>query len=149
MRDRPQIVGVGSPPVKAALVLLLAAGCFWRSYGPQMAAHTDVLVGIARKGADLAGGGRFTAETMPELTYPLERATAFARHAADRGGGRPPASLAAFEALIARYREFVDALDRARREHPPAGARRALAAPLAAVEAAAARVREALAAEGR
>ena len=148
MRDRSGIVGGGVGPVKAAVVLVLFTGCFWRSYGPHAATHTDVLVGIARKGADLVGGGRLTAESMPELTYPLERAVAFAASAAGRGDERPE-SLRAFETLIARYREFVDALDRARREHEPNDARRALAAPLAAVEAAGERVREALRAEGR
>jgi hypothetical protein len=129
------------------LVLALVAGCFWRSYGLQVTTHTDVLVGIARKGADLVGGGRLTAESMPELTYPLERAVAFAQKARARAGSTPPGSLVAFETLIARYREFVDALDRARREHEPRDARATLAAPLAAVEAAAESVREALGVE--
>ena len=64
-------------------------------------------------------------------------------------GQAPPGSLVAFETLIARYRELVDALDRARREHEPPDARRVLVVPLAAVEAAGERVREALRAEGR
>ena len=128
---------------------MLLAGCFWRSYGPQVATHTEVLLGIARKGADLVGSGRLTAESMPELTYPLERAVAFAEKARARAGTAPPASLVAFEALIARYREFVDALDRARREHEPSAARTTLAPPLGAVEAAGQRVREALDAERR
>lgn len=130
-------------------MLLLLAGCFWRSYGPQTATHADVLVGIARKGADLVGAGRLTAESMPELTYPLERAVAYADRVSARSGKPRPESLVAFEALIARYREFVDALDRVRREHEPDAARRALAGPLAAVEEAAEGVREALGAEGR
>jgi len=132
---------------------VLLAGCFWRSYGPQVVTHTEVLVGIARKGADLVGGGRLTAESMPELTYPLERAAAFAAKAKAKAKARsdaaPPASLVAFEMLIARYREFVDALDRARRDHEPRDARDRLGAPLAAVEAAGERVREALRSEGR
>ena len=129
--------------------MVLLAGCFWRSYGPQAATHADVLVGIARKGADLVGNGRLTAESMPELTYPFERAAAFAETARAAGGEGPPESLLALEALIARYREFVDALDQARRAYEPGDARTALAAPLAAVEAAGARVRAALEAEGR
>ena len=148
MRDRPGIVSAAAPPVKAVLALALLAGCFWRSYGQQVVTHTEVLVGIARKGADLVGGGRLTAESMPELTYPLERAVAFAEKARAQGGAAPP-SLVAFEALIARYREFVDALDRARREHEPSAARTTLATPLAAVESAGERVREALEAERR
>ena len=128
---------------------MLLAGCFWRSYGPQTATHTDVLVGIARKGADLVGNGRLTAESLPELTYPLERAVAFAQAVKAKSGESPPGSLVAFEVLIARYRELVDALDRARREHEPSDARRVLVVPLAAVEVAGERVREALRTEGR
>lgn len=143
------MVGAAAPPVKAVLALVLLAACFWRSYGQQVATHIEVLVSIARKGADLVGGGRLTAESMPELTYPLERAAAFAEKARDKTDAAPPASLAAFEALIARYREFVDALDRARREHEPRAARDMLVAPLASVETASERVREALRAEGR
>ena len=131
------------------LLLVLLAGCFWRSYGPRMATHADVLVGIARKGADLVGNGRLTAESMPELTYPLERAAAFADGAGARSGESPPRSLVAFRNLIARYRDFVDALDAARRDHAAEAARAALVAPLAAVEGAAAEVRRALADEGR
>jgi len=53
------------------------------------------MVGIARKAADLVAAGRFTAESLPELTYPLERAEAFARQARERAGGDAPASLSA------------------------------------------------------
>jgi hypothetical protein len=142
------MVGGGVCRVKAALVLALLAGCFWRSYGRQAATHVDVLLGIARKGADLVGNGRLTAESMPELTYPLERAVAFADRAARGSGEARPQSLREFQTLITRYREFVDALDRARREQAPEEARRALAEPLAAVERAGAQVRAALRAEG-
>jgi hypothetical protein len=149
MRDRARIVSGGARPVKAAFALVLLAGCFWHSYGPQMATHADVLVGIARKGADLVGSGRMTAESMPELTYPLERAVAFADRAESWAGSSPPPSLAAFRTLVARYRGFVDALDRVRRSHGADDARAALGDPLAAVEAAAADVHRALVAEGR
>jgi hypothetical protein len=127
---------------------VLAAGCFWRTYGPLMATHVDVLVGVARKGVDLVAARRFTPESMPELTYPLERAEAFARRAEARDGG-PPASLAAFRELIARYRELVDRIDRVRRDTSGGDARSALAEPLARVEAAGDAVRAALRAEGR
>ena len=130
-------------------MLVVLAGCFWRSYGPQAATHAEVLVGMARKGADLVGSGRFTAESMPELTYPLERAIAFADRGTTRSGGSPPASLLALRALIARYREFVDDRDRVRRGQGAGEARAALASPLAAVEAAAAELHQALRAEGR
>jgi hypothetical protein len=131
------------------MALALLGGCFWRSYGRLATTHVEVLVGIARKGADLVAGGRFTAESMPELTYPLERAQAFSRAAAARSGAARPASLEAFEILLVRYREFLDALDRVRREQGGEAARRALAPPLAAIEAAGEGVRAALRAEGR
>jgi len=104
---------------------------------------------MARKGADLVASGRLTAETMPELTYPLERAQAFAREARARSGSAPPRSLDALDVLIARYREFVDALDRVRRDTHGEAARAALAEPLARVEEAAEGVRAALRAERR
>ena len=104
---------------------------------------------MARKHTDLVASGRLTAESMPELTYPLERAEAFAREARARSGGAPPASLEALDALCGRYRAFVDALDRVRRERSGETARAALAEPLAAVEAAAETVRVALRAERR
>jgi hypothetical protein len=140
------MVGRGDARVKAIACLLGAAlaGCFWRSYAPRLRTHAEVMVAIARKAVDLVASGRFTAESLPELTYPLERAEAFGREARRRAGAGAPASLAAFEALIARYRVFVDALDRTRRERRGAEAAVALAAPLRAVEDAAAAVDEAL-----
>ena len=53
---------------------------------------------------------------MPELTYPLERAQAFAEAARARAGGQAPDSLLALEALLVRYRMFLDTLDRVRRD---------------------------------
>jgi len=143
------MVGAGAGMVKAALVLALVTGCFWRSYGRLATTHVDLLVAIARKGDDLIANGRLTAESMPELTYPLERAEAFAHDARARSRGVPPPSLDAFDALLARYRAFVDALDRIRRTESGPTARDALADPLAEVEASAETVRQALRGEGR
>lgn len=148
------MVGVETGTVKAAALLLVlvavsTAGCFWRTYGRLAATHVEVLTAIARKGADLVAAGRLTAESMPELTYPLERAQAFAQKAAARGDDARPPSLAAFDVLVARYRAYVDSLDRVRREVPRAAAREALAGPLAEVEAAGAAVMSALRSEGR
>jgi hypothetical protein len=128
-------------------VLLLVSGCFWRTYGRQAEAHADLLVAMAHKGVDLVASGRLTAESLPELTYPLERAEAFAHTARTRSRDPRPRSLDALDALVARYREFVDAVDRTRREQTGDAARAALAEPLARVEAAAAAVRAALRAE--
>jgi len=130
-------------------VLALVAGCFWRSYGRIAATHVDLLTAMAHKGADLVASGRLTAESMPELTYPLERAQAFVADAKARSGGAAPPSLAALDALVARYRDFVDVLDRVRREQTGEQARAALAAPLAEVDRAAEAVRAALATEAR
>ncbi len=126
--------------------MMLLVGCSWRSYGRMMATHAEVLVAIGEKGVDLVVGERLTAESMPELTYPLERAQAFLRDAMSQSASRP--SLAAFQDLCARYRDLIDTLDRIRRDQRGAAARATLAAPLARVQTAAAAVREALAVEG-
>jgi len=143
------MVGSGGTSVKAALAFALLAGCFWRSYGRAAATHVEVLLGMARKGVDLVTNGRLTPESMPELTYPLERAQAFAEAARVHAGGGLPDSLPAFEVLLVRYRTFLDTLDRVRRDESPAAAGRILEAPLADVERAGEAVRAALRAEGR
>jgi len=147
------IVGGGPRRVKVALLLAaslsLLASCFWHTYGKAAATHADLLVAMARKGTDLVASGRLTAESMPELTYPLERADAFLHAAAARSTDQPPASLRALQDLRARYQEFLDALDRVRREKSGEAARAALAEPLATVERAGEGVRAALHAEGR
>lgn len=114
-----------------------------------MTAHVEVLAGTARKAVDLVAAGRMTAETMPELTYPLERAQAFARTAKEGSGAHPPPSLVAFEELIAHYRDLVDHADRARREGKGEEVRARLASDLAAVERAGEAVRATLATERR
>ncbi|MFN8545005.1 MAG: hypothetical protein U0807_12495 [Candidatus Binatia bacterium] len=134
--------------VKVALLLAcIAMGCFWRAYPKQVMTHADLLVAMARKGTDLVTAGAFTAETMPELTYPLERASMFVRGAEARVGSSRPASLAALGDLCERYRALVDVLDRVRRTERGDAARAVLAAPLAAVEQGGALVHAALAAE--
>jgi hypothetical protein len=140
------MLGRRTPWVKAiaCVVCVASIGCFWRSYAPRMRTHAEVMLSIAHKAVDLVATGRFTAESMPELTYPLERADAFARQARERAGDDAPPSLAQFEALIARYRAFVDTVDRTRREQRGDAAAAALAGPLRAVEDAAAAVNEAL-----
>jgi hypothetical protein len=140
------MVGARRGRVKAAITLALLGGCFWHSAGREAATHVDVMTAIAHKGVDLVVAGRLTAESMPELTYPLERAQAFA--ARWRGGAAPP-WLHAFVDLLDRYRDLVDALDRVRREAKGEAAATALREPLARVDAAADAVRAALAAAGR
>lgn len=125
------------------------AGCFWARYGGRARVHAEVMSGMARKAVDLVATGRFAAENLPELTYPLERASAFAREARARAGAGPPPSLRALDALVESYRRFVDAVDRMRRERPASAAAAALAGPLADVEAAARALDAALAADAR
>jgi hypothetical protein len=132
--------------VKAAALFLILTGCLGSRLERAAAAHVDVLTGTARKGADLVASGRLTAENMPELTYPLERAASFARTVRARGA---PAWLPAFDDLVGRYRDFVDTLDRIRREERGAAATAALREPLAAVDETAERVRAALRSSAR
>ena len=127
----------------AFLCLAVAAGCWWRSYPERMRTHTELLVAFARKGRDLVATGRFTAENLPELTYPLERATAFAADARGRVTP-PPASLRAFETLLERYRAFVELVDDVRRTPDAPDVAVRLDAAGAAVEAAAGAVGQAL-----
>ena len=135
------MVGAQRGRVKAAIALAFLAGCFWRSAGREAATHVDVLTAIAHKGVDLVVAERLTAESMPELTYPLERAQAFA---ARWGDGAAPPWLHAFADLLDRYRELVDALDRVRRDAKGDAAAAALREPLGRVDAAADTVRAAL-----
>jgi hypothetical protein len=93
--------------------LAMAGGCFWRSYPARMRTHTELLVSFARKTGDLVEAHRFTAQNLPELTYPLERATAFARETR-RHTSEAPDSLVAFERLLERYRELLYLADSTR-----------------------------------
>jgi len=124
------------------MVFLLAAvvACSGAAARREARTHAELLAAIAHKGVDLVRSGRLAAESMPELTYPLERAQAFARRARERER-LGPGALAALDALVERYRAFVDTLDRVRRDLSRDEAAAALAAPLASVEAAAAALR--------
>jgi hypothetical protein len=139
------MVGSRGARVKVALlsVCALVASCAGRAEQRQAETHVDLLVAMAHKGADLVANGRFTAESMPELTYPLERAQLYAE-AARRHGRLAPAALDTFAQLLERYRDFVDTLDRVRREQRGQAAATALAEPLTRVDDAAATARAAL-----
>jgi hypothetical protein len=135
------MLGPGRVGVKAALALALGAlaGCHTRGDTARAAAtHVELMVAMAAKGSDLLANGRFTAESLPELTYPLERADAFARALEARGA--PPPWLSAFRVVLARYRDVLDTLDRIRREQRGEGARAAMAPSLEALRTAAASV---------
>ena len=131
------------------VVCVLSAGCFWRSYGARMDMHTDLLLSMTHKGADLVRGHRFAPENLPELLYPLDRAREFAARAHRHGAADPPASLGAFDALLAAYAEFCRIADDLRHAggDVPDGSR--LSGAVDGVEGAAGAVRRALAAEGR
>jgi hypothetical protein len=98
------------------LVLSAATGCFWHRYPRLVVTHAELLADMAQKGRDLVVLGRFTAETLPELTYPLERARAFEQDALRRAGSPAPASLAPFSRLVRSYQGFVQTLDDLRRQ---------------------------------
>jgi hypothetical protein len=125
------------------LCLAVASGCFWRTYPQRLRTHSDLLVAFARKGRDLVATGRFTAENLPELTYPLERAAAFAADVRRRTEA-PPASLLAFERLLERYRAFVERVDRERHERAGPADVSSLDAAVVAIESAAGEVAAAL-----
>lgn len=119
----------------AVVVALATVGCFWREFDARLAMHTELLRDQARKGVDVAVAGRFTAEGLTELLYPLGRARAFAAAARRRlGDGPPPPALLEFEQLLAAYTRLCDAIDRARRAHAGPVPAAALASPLARVE---------------
>ena len=132
------MLGSGLQRVKVlagvVLCVAMANACFWSRYPEQVRTHAELLVAMARKGRDLIVGGRFTAESLPELMYPLERARAYAANV--RAWRSPaPRSLDAFDALVERYRVYVDVVDRLRREPRGPEAPPALVAALADVEA--------------
>ena len=140
------VVKANGVSVALCVCLVVLSGCFWRGYPARVRTHAELLVSFAHKARDLVATGRFTAESLPELTYPLERAVAFAAHA-HANADTPPPSLLAFDALIARYRSLVELVDQTRRAGTGLDAAQALAEPLAAVDAAAVAVTAALASE--
>ena len=91
-------------------------GCFAHRYPRLVVTHAELLADMAEKGRDLVVAGRFTAESLPELTYPLERATVYEAEARQRFGATVPASLEAFTSLVAEYQIFVRTLDDLRRQ---------------------------------
>jgi hypothetical protein len=134
------MLGAVGRRVKAATLLVLVGGaCGWRDTTRMTATHAEVLTSVARKGYELVVAGRLTAETMPELTYPLERSQAFVAARTPGAAGRERDAVAALAALVERYRRFVDVLDRVRRDRTPQGLR-ALATALRQVRAASRRV---------
>ena len=115
------MVGPRLRGVKAAAglwLLLAVVGCFAHRYPRLVVTHAELLADMAEKGRDLVVAGRFTAESLPELTYPLERATVYEAEARRQFGAAVPTSLAAFTGLVAEYQAFVRTLDDLRRQPP-------------------------------
>lgn len=126
---------MGPVKVVLAVAVLATLGCFWREFDARLAMHTELLRDQARKGVDVAVAGRFTAEGLTELLYPLGRGRAFAATARRRlGDGAPPRELLEFEQLLAAYTRLCDAIDQARRTYAGSVPAAVLASPLARVE---------------
>ncbi len=108
------MVGPGLRRVKAfgAIWLLCAlGGCFWHRYPGLVMVHAQLLADMAEKGRDLVTMGRFTAESLPELTYPYERAAAYEAAVRAANGDRPLPSLVVFSAMVAQYKTFLETLE--------------------------------------
>jgi len=107
--------GYGTPPMGWRLVAIgafLLAGCVWRSYERIMTIHLEVLSGMVNKVVSIADAGqRPTPNDVTELTYPLERAQLFLQQFQSRQREK---SYQHFAAFLARYRDFVAAVDNAR-----------------------------------
>jgi hypothetical protein len=135
------------------LMLLLVGGgfwgYFWHRYPRLVVTHAQLLADMAEKGRDLVAVGQFTAESLPELTYPLKRALAFEQESLRGTGSSPPASLLAFSRLVVAYQGLVQTLDDARRAPRAAQlqGRAGMDAVVAAIRADAEAVRVAAAAE--
>ena len=129
--------------VAAALVLLLASGCYFRKYEKLARTHVGVIVAMTDKIVDLTVRDGTPPESLAEYRYPLERAEDFARIAGRRFEGR--ASLRAFRELCETYARLLTAAARARGSGDAADAAPAtLRGAAVEVRAAATRVEQAL-----
>lgn len=139
--------------VKAFGVLYLLcalSGCFWHRYPRLVVTHAQLLADMAEKGRDLVALGRFTAESLPELTYPYERAAAYEASVRSAAGVRALPSLEIFSAMVAQYKTFLQALDdvRGRPADQVAPERAALDRTVESLRAQVEALRQALASEG-
>lgn len=151
---RTAIVGSGLWTVKAVGVLYLLcalSGCFWHRYPRLVVTHAQLLADMAEKGRDLVALGRFTAESLPELTYPYERAAAYETSVRAAAESRALPSLEIFSAMVAQYRTFLQAIDdvRGRRPDDVATARLALDRIVESLRTQVDALRQALATESR
>ena len=114
------------------LVALAAPGCYWLRYHDLVRTHAELIEDLST--ATLASLEAVDRPLEPgeieRLRYPLGRAREFTEIARKRYPER--ASLAALDALVARYAEFIAAAERARVAAPDLPALRALAADIGA-----------------
>ncbi len=117
------------------------SGCYWLRYADLARTHTELIEDLSSATyASLEASARPPAPgEIERLRYPLARAREFAEIARKRFPDR--ASLAALDVLVARYAEFIAAVERARIESPDLAR---LGAMVSEIHARAAEVRGAL-----
>jgi len=125
---RPGRAGLVNSGLLLALVLPLAAGCYWLRYHDLARTHAELIEDLSAAAlASVEASERPLAPgEIERLRYPLARAREFTDIARKRYADRP--SLLALDALVARYADLVAALERARVEPPDVPALRALVA---------------------
>lgn len=126
------------------LLIGSASGCYWLRYFDLARTHAELIEDLSSATlASLEATDRPLAPgEIERLRYPLSRAREFTEIARKRYPDRE--SLAALDGLVARYAEFITAVERARVERPDLDAMRALVADL---DARAESVRQAVARE--
>ena len=93
-------------------LLLIVAGCLWRSYATIAAVHVDVLAQTADKLCTMVTASReLSAQGMAEYVYPAQRARTFL-HQYSTYHEHP--SYQRLSALVDRYEALVTSVDRAR-----------------------------------
>jgi len=107
-----------------------AAGCYWLRYFDLARTHAELIQDLAEATlASLEATDRPLAPgEIERLRYPLARAREFTEIARKRYPDRE--SLAALDGLVARYADFITAVERARVEPPDLASMRALVGDL-------------------
>ena len=102
----------------ALFVSVALSGCYWLRYADLTRTHTELIEDLSSATlASLEASSRpLEPGEIERLRYPLARAKEFAEISRKRYAER--ASLLALDALIARYAEFIAAVERARIEPP-------------------------------
>ncbi len=127
-----------------ALVLLMAAGCYWSKYDKLCRTHVQLLIQMAQKLDAVTREEDAPPASFAEYRYPLERARDFVRIVTPRFAGRR--SLAALREHCDAYGVVLEASERWRAEDA-AASRAAMDAALTRLRATGAAVIAALDAE--